>query len=75
VITGWVALAEIQILIALIMNPSEHGVINSPPSMFDGVNQILDDSIILHLAFPLCQIGIHIIAGHKVILVIDIVLF
>jgi hypothetical protein len=69
------ALAEIHNLIALIMNPSEHGVINSSPSLFDGVNEILDNSIIFHLAFPFCQIGIHVVAGHEIILIIDAVLF
>jgi len=72
---GGVGLAEIQILIASIMNPSEHGVVNSPRILFDGVNQILDNSSISHLAFPFCQIGIHVIAGHEIILVIDVVLF
>jgi len=48
------------------MNPSKHGVIDSFAILFDGVNQILDNSIILHLAFPLCQVGTLVIAGHKV---------
>ena len=66
--------AEIQILIVLIMNPSEHRVINSSPSLFDGVNEILDNSVIFHLAFPLGQVGIHVVSGHEIILIIDIVL-
>ncbi len=68
---GGVALTEIQILI---MNPTEHGVINSFPILFDGVNQIFDDSIIFHLAFPFCQVGIHIIAGNEEKLIINAVL-
>ena len=72
---GGVALTEIQILIALTVNPSEHGVINSSPSLFNGVNEILDNSIILHLAFPLRQVRIHVISRHEIILVIDAVLF
>jgi hypothetical protein len=67
--------AEIQILIVLIMNPSEHRVINSSPSLFDGVNEILDNSVIFHLAFPFCQIRVHVISGNEIILVIDVVLF
>ena len=66
--------AEIQISIALTMNPSEHGVINSSPILFDGVNKILDNFIIFHLAFPFCQIRIHVVSGHEIILVIDAVL-
>ena len=72
---GEVALAEIQILIALIMNPTEHWVVNPPGILFDGVHQILDNFIIFHLAFPFCQIGIHIIAGDEVILIIYAVFF
>ena len=74
-IKGGVAFAEIQISIALIMNPSKHGVINPFRILFNGVNEILDNSIIFHLAFPLCQVGIHVIAGNEIILVIDVVLF
>jgi hypothetical protein len=72
---GEVALAEIQILIALIMNPSEHGVIDSFSILFNGGNKILDNSIILHLAFPFCQVGIHVIAGDEIKLIIDAVFF
>ncbi len=72
---GGVALAVIQILIALIMNPSKHRVIDSFPVLFNGGNKILDNSIILHLAFPLCQVGIHVVPGHEIVLVIDAVLF
>ena len=69
------ALAEIQISIALIMYPSKHGVINPPGILFDGVNQILDNSIVFHLAFPLCQIRVHVVPGHEIILIIDAVFF
>ena len=72
---GWGRLAEIQILIALKVDPSKHGVIDSFPILFNGGNEILDNSIIFHLAFPLCQIRVHVIAGHEVILIIDAVLF
>ena len=71
---GGIALAKIQILIALIMNPSKHRVVNPPGILFDGVNEILDNSIIFHLAFPFCQVGIHVIASHEIILIIDAVL-
>jgi hypothetical protein len=57
------------------MNPSEHGVINAPRILFDGVNEILDNSIVFHLAFPLCQIGIHVVPGHEIVLIIDAILF
>jgi hypothetical protein len=66
---------EIHIVIALIMNPTEHGVISSSPSLFDGGNEILDNFIIFHLAFPLCQVRIHVIAGNEIVLVIDAVFF
>ena len=66
---------EIQILIALTMNPSKHGVVNSSRILFDGVNEILDNSIIFHLAFPFCQIAVHVIAGHEIVLIIDAVFF
>ena len=72
---GAVALAEIQIFIVLIMNPSEHGVVDSPRILFDGVHEILDNSIILHLAFPLCQIAVHVVPGHEIVLIIDAVFF
>ena len=71
---GGVALAEFQILKALIMNPSEHGVIDSFSILLNGGNEILDNSIISHLPFPFGQIGIHIIASHEIILIIDAVL-
>ena len=71
---GEVALAEIQILIALIMNPSKHGVIDSFPILFNGGNKILDNFVVLHLAFPFCQIRVHVISGNEIILVIDVVL-
>ena len=57
------------------MDPSKHGVINPSPSLFDGANEILDYFIILHLAFPLCQIAVHVVAGHEIVLIIDVVLF
>jgi len=57
------------------MNPSKHGVINSSPILFNGVNKILDNSIIFHFPFPLGQITIHVVTGHEIILVIDAVLF
>jgi hypothetical protein len=66
--------AEIQISIALTMNPSEHRVINSSPSLFDGVNEIFDNFVIFHLAFPFCQIRVHVIPGNEIVLVIDVVL-
>ena len=69
------ALAEIQISIALIMNPSEHGVINPFSILFNGGNKILDNSIILHLAFPFCQVGVHVVSGDKIKLIIDAVFF
>ena len=69
------ALPVIQVSTALIMNPSKHGVVNSPRILFDGINEILDNSIILHLALPLCQIGIHVITSNEIILVVDAVLF
>ena len=72
---GGIALAEIQILSALTVNPSKHGVINSSPALFDGVNEVLDNFIIFHLAFPFRQIGIHVVPGHEIILVIDAVFF
>ena len=50
---------------------SEHGVINSSPSLFNGGHKIFNNFVILHLAFPLCQIGIHIVAGHEIVLIID----
>jgi hypothetical protein len=68
-------IAEIHIVIELTVNPSEHGVIDSFPILFNGGNEILDNSIIFHLAFPFCQIGIHVVPGHKVILIIDAVFF
>ena len=69
------ALAEIHTVIVLTMDPSKHGVVNPFRILFDGINEILDNSIILHLAFPLCQVRVHVIAGHEIILVIDAVLF
>ncbi len=57
------------------MNPSEHGVVNPPGILFNGVNEILDNSIIFHLALPFCQITIHVVAGHEIILIIDAVFF
>jgi len=71
---GEVGIAEIQILIALIMNPTKHWVINPSPSLFDGGHKIFDNSIVFHLAFPLCQIGIHIVSRHKIKLIIYAVL-
>ncbi len=68
-------IAEIQFSIALIMNPSKHGMINSSPSLFDDVDDLIEHFIISHLAFPLCQVGIHVIPGHEIILIIDAVLF
>ncbi len=56
------------------MNPSEHGVIDSFSILFNGVNEILDNFIISHLPLPLCQVGIHVIPCHEIILVIDAVL-
>ena len=72
---GGVALAEIQISIVLIMNPSKHGVVNPFRILFDGVNKILDNSIIFHLPLPFCQIGIHVVAGHEIVLIIYAVFF
>ena len=72
---GGVGLAEIQILIASTVNPSEHEVIDSFPILLNGVNEIFDNSIILHLTFPFCQIRIHIIAGNEIVLIIDAVFF
>ena len=72
---GGVALAEIQILIALTMNPSEHRVIDSSPILFNGVNQIFDNFVISHLPLPLSQIAIHVVPGHEIVLIIDAVLF
>jgi hypothetical protein len=57
------------------MNPSEHGVIDSFSILLNGGNEILDNSIISHLPFPFGQIGIHVIAGHEIVLIIDAVLF
>ena len=72
---GGVALAVIQISIALIMNPSEHGVVSSPGILFDGVYEILDNFIIFHLALPFCQVRIHVIAGNEIVLIIYAILF
>ena len=57
------------------MNPAEHRVINSSSILFNGVNEVFDNSIIFHLAFPLCQIRVHVISCNEIILVIDAVLF
>ena len=61
--------------IGSIVHPSEHWVIDSSPILFDGVNEILDNSIIFHLAFPLCQVRIHVIPGHEIVLVIYAIFF
>ena len=52
------------------MSPSKHGVVNPSRILFNGVNEILDNFVILHLAFPFCQVGIDIIAGHEIVLII-----
>ncbi len=57
------------------MHPSKHRVINPSRILFDGVNEILEKFIILHLPLPLWQIAVHVIPGHEIVLIIDAVLF
>ncbi len=74
-ISGGLVITAMCILSLLAMNPSEHGMINSSPVLFNGVNKILDNSILFHLAFPFCQIAIHVIPGNEIVLIINAILF
>ncbi len=52
------------------MNPSKHGMINSSSILFNSRYEIFDNSIIFHFAFPLGQVGIHVVPGHEIVLII-----
>ena len=72
---GWYRLLHSASIHPLAIHPARRRIIDPLSSQLNCFNGVLEKFIIFHLALPFDQIGVHVIAGRKIILVFDACIF